>query len=176
MSEVAFTPVEVGDMSEIPPDAPEGAWVASFKVEKKATKPEKGGYPMLQITAILEEALTEGNENSIGQKVSDWLVFFPASHSAAKMTAIRRKAIADALKIDLPRATNVRTWDDIQQFIDDIIATKAQVWTKHETDKESGEVRTKLMFTAPKGSLSAAASSSFEDEVSMPKKKKKSAA
>lgn len=152
MSELQFTRVETGDMSQIPADAPEGHWVASFRVKVAATSKDK--YPMLIVDARLEEALTEGNENHVGAKVSEFLVFFPSNHNAVKMSRLRLKAFCEALKIELPRVTAIEKASDFDDFIRDIEANKAQVWTKHETDKVTGEIRTKVEFKAPRGTVS----------------------
>ena len=153
MSEIQFTRVETGNMSEIPPDAPEGQWVASFKV--KVAKTQKDGYPMLIVDAHLEEALTEGNENHVGSKVSEFLVFFPNTHNAVKMSRLRLRDFCAALKISLPAITAIEKASDFDDFIRDVESNKACVWTKHESDKQTGEVRTKLLFTAPRGSVSS---------------------
>lgn len=152
MSELQFTRVETGDMSEIPPDAPEGQWVAAFKVKLAATSKDK--YPMLIVDAKLEEALTEGNEGHVGSKVSEFIVFFPATHNAAKMSRLRLRDFCAGLKIDLPRITSIERASDLDDFIGEIESNRAVVWTKHESDKTTGETRTKLLFTAPRGSVS----------------------
>jgi hypothetical protein len=152
MSELQFTRVETGDMSEIPPDAPEGQWVASFKVKVASTSKDK--FPMLIVDAKLDEALTEGNENFVGSKVSEFLVFFPQTHNASKMSRIRLKAFCEGLKIDAPRLTAIEKASDFDAFINDIESNRGVVWTKHEKDKETGEIRTKLLFTAPRGTVS----------------------
>jgi len=151
MSEIQFTRVETGDMSEIPPDAPEGQWVASFKVKVAATSKDK--YPMLIVDAKLDEALTDGNEGHVGAKVSEFIVFFPQTHNAAKMSRLRLRDFCAGLKIDAPRITSIEKASDLDSFINDIESNRAVVWTKHESDKQTGEVRTKLLFTAPRGSL-----------------------
>lgn len=152
MSEMQFTRVETGDMSEIPPDAPEGQWVASFKVKVAQTQKDK--YPMLIVDAKLDEALTEGNENHVGSKVSEFLVFFPATHNAAKMSKLRLRDFCEGLKIDVPRLTAIEKASDFDEFIDAIESNRGVVYTKHETDKTTGEVRTKLLFKAPRGTVS----------------------
>jgi hypothetical protein len=171
-TEIQFTPVETGNMSEIPPDAPEGHWIASFRCKVAATSKDK--FPMVIIDARLEEALTEGNENHVGAKVSEFIVFFPANHNASKMSRVRLQAICGALKIDLPTFTVIRSSGDLASFTEAIETNKAQVWTKHEADKVTGEVRTKLLFTAPRGSAEAFASSSNSDvnEEATPKRRR----
>jgi hypothetical protein len=160
MSELQFTPVETGDMREIPPDAPEGHWIASFKTKVTATSKDK--FPMIIIDARLEEALTDGNENHVGSKVSEFVVFRPSNHNASKMSRIQLRAICAALKIDVPAITVIRSAEDLAEFCAAIEENRAQVWTKHESDKITGEVRTKLLFTAPRGSAESFASNGVE--------------
>lgn len=156
--EVQFTPVETGDMSNIPPDAPVGEWTASFSVKKKATKPEKGAYPMLEITATLEQALTEGNEGSVGAKIREYLVFFPRTSPNFKMTGRRLKSMTERLGIPLPQTQTIQSWGDIEDFIRDIESTKGVVWTYHQVDKETREIRTQLAFDPPRNALPSAVS------------------
>ena len=91
MSSVQFTPVETGDMSEIPPDAPAGEWEAVCKVRQGKTS--KDSFPMLILEWKLTDAITDGNEDHVGAKVTDFVVFFPSTHAASKMSKIRLKKI-----------------------------------------------------------------------------------
>jgi len=101
----------------------------------------------------LNEALTAGNENHVGSKVAEFLTFFPIGHNAQKMSTIRLHALCAALKIEVPRLTRIESEEDLQPFCAAIEENQAPVWTEHEKDKKTGEVRTKLLFTEPRAKV-----------------------
>lgn len=165
-NEVHFTPVETGDLSDIPPDAPEGEWTATCELKKASTS--KDGYPMLILNWKLDEALTEGNEDSAGNcRASDFLVFFPANHAGSKMSKQKLKEICENLQIEVPNTTSIKDWEDIGDFTAALDGAKTRVWTKHKTDKSSGEVRTNVLYVAPRGFGGGAMA---EEEKPAPKK------
>ena len=176
--ELDFTPVETGDMSTIPPDAPPGQWVAGFKCTIRRTN--KDGFPMVVIEAYLQEALTEGNEYAIGSKVADFLTFFPVGHRGFKMGVRRLHDWCGALKIAVPTLTRITTASDLQPLVDAIEENRAVIWTEHEKDKTTGEIRTKIAFAPPKGQFdryaAAMAQESAEDHNAAGGKKKRRSA
>ena len=148
---VEFTPVDCGDMSEIPPDLPAGQWLAVCSVEKKVTNKDK--YPMLKLTWKTVEALTDGNENYAGAKCFDWITFFPATHAATRMTRLRLKDMCAALKITIPATTSIQSWEDLAGFIEELDGMQAHIWTTVEIRKDTGEEVTKVRYTAPGASM-----------------------
>ncbi len=172
-STVQFQPVDTGDMSEIPPDLPAGAWEAQCSVKKAKTS--KDSYPMLILEWRTTKALTDGNEDSEGGKAADFLVFWPANAPASRMARIRLKGMCAALGIDVPSATSIKTWDDVADFIEELEGLKAQIYTKVEIRKDTGEQTTKILYTAPgglKGGKSKAAAEDDEEDEEPVKKSK----
>lgn len=174
---VQFTAIDVGDLSEIPPDLPAGAWQATSSVKKAATSKDK--YPMLIVEWKTTEALTDGNDDYVGGKVADFLTFFPSSHKASRMTKLRIKSLCDALEIEIPTVTKFKSWDDISEFIDSLDGLQTTIYTTVEADKQTGEQRSKVRYTAPgalagvKGKASAKDDADEEDDTpSEPVKKK----
>jgi hypothetical protein len=158
---IEMTPVETGDMSEIPPDLPDGEWVGSFVCKASHTSEAKGSYPMLVIDAIAEEANTEGNEDAVGAKATQMVCFFPANHSGAKMSKIRLKQLCEAYEIDPPDtsslAENPPTWESLVPFVEALESQKRLFWTKNVPDKKTGENRTELFFMKPGSKVRAPA-------------------
>src|SRR5882762_7902706 len=165
-NEIQFTPIELGDQSEIPPDAPEGQWVTSQRVKFQLSQK---GSPMLVIDFKLEEALTEGNEFAVGSKVTKFLVIRGASDQYVKMYRQDLADLCEGLKIQVPRFTSAKSSADFSDFINEVEGVKGTPWTKHKTDKVTSEVRTEISFRAPRGTVSAAS----EETSELPKKRSK---
>lgn len=139
-----FTPVETGDMSDIPPDAPEGEWVASLNA--KLTASAKGD-PMFIFEYKLEEALTEGNESfTLPTRVTKFLVIRGASHQYVKMYRQDLAAICAGHGVPIPKFTRVAGPEDVAEFLNDLMANRVVVRTKNKTDKKTGEVRTEIFY------------------------------
>lgn len=171
---VAFAPIETGDLSEIPPDAPAGAWRAKSSVKKAATS--KDNYPMLIIEWSLLEALTDGNEDAVGGRVADFVTFFPENHKASRMSKMRLKAMCEALNVELPSISAIKSWADLEPLIDALSGLEAEIWTKLEERKDTGEKQTKVCYTEPGvpiGKLRAVDDEEEEEEA--PKASKKTA-
>lgn len=173
---VQFAPVNTGDMTEIPPDLPAGGWEATCSVKKAKTS--KDSFPMLILEWKTTEALTDGNEDFVGAKVADFLVFFPATHKASRMGKVRLKGMCEALGIEIPAITKIASWDDLGEFIAELDGLKSTIYTTVEERKDTGELVAKVRYTAPGGALKAsAADDEDEDEDSddEPPAKKKAA-
>lgn len=168
MSELQFSPVEVGDMSEIPPDAPEGQWITSQKVTVRST--QKDNLPMLVIDFKLEEALTDGNEAFVGSKVTKFLVVRGAADPYVKMFRQDLADLCSGLKIEVPRFTTLRSASDFDEFIAEVEGNRGVAYTKHKADKKTGEVRTEITFRAPRGSVTSIVSEDTAEEAA-PKKR-----
>jgi hypothetical protein len=168
-TEIQFTPVEVGDMSEIPPDAPEGQWVTSQKAKFRLSN---AGSPMLVIDFQLDEALTEGNEEFAGKrkKVTKFLVIRGANDPYVKMFRQDLADICEGLKISVPRFATLSSSADFDEFIAEVESTKGVFWTRSKQDKKTGEVRTEITARAPRGYVAPA------EEEAAPRRSKKSRA
>lgn len=154
---VVFAPIDF-DIEQLPPDAPAGAWQASATT--KISKTSKDSFPMIIVDWELESAYDDENEQFVGARVSDFLVFFPEGHKASKMGKIRIRGLCDKLGISrslIP--THIATSDDLTEFCAAIDGQKADIWTavKTEKDKQSGEMvtRTSVLMKAP-GATAAA--------------------
>lgn len=162
---VDFTPVDCGDMTEIPPDAPAGGWDALCSVKKHKTA--KDGFPMLILEWRLEKAHEDENENHVGARVTDFVTFFPSNHNACRMSRVRLKSLCEALKIDPPATSKVSSWDDIADFIDALDGCRAPIYTTVAPRKDTGELATSVRYTSPNGMAhtnGGRSSSSNEDE------------
>lgn len=144
--ELQFSPVELGNLSEIPPDAPDGEWVASCQVKVAATA--KDSSPMLILEYKLEESLTEGNEGfQLPARVSRFLVIRGASHQYVKMFRQDLAAICAGHGIPVPNLSTIRSASDFDPFIQDLTANRLVVKTKlGKPDKKTGEVRTEIGY------------------------------
>ncbi len=160
--QVEFTPVTTGDMGEIPPDLPAGTWQATCSVKKAKTN--KDSFPMLILEWKTTEALTEGNEDHVGGKAADFLTFFPGSHRASRMSKLRLKGMCAALNIDVPSATQLKTWNDVADFIEALDGLQAVIYTSVEERKDTGEQTTKIRYTAPGGLSASSQQDDDEDE------------
>lgn len=161
---VSFQPVDCGDMSEIPPDLPKGAWTATCAVKKLATAKDK--YPMLALEWKTSEALTDGNEDFVGNRATDFVVFWPSAHKASRIAKQRFKTLCSALDLATPELPNgIKSWDDLGDFIAELDGLQATIYTSIETGKD-GVQRTKVSYTAPGTTFSriAAASGADDDE------------
>lgn len=142
--ELQFTPVEVGNMSEIPPDAPDGEYVASLKATLRASSK---GDPMFVLEYKLEESLTEGNESfQLPARVTKFLVIRGADHQYVKMYRQDLAAICAGHGIPVPKFTRIAGADDVAEFINDLTANRVVVRTKNVKDKTTGEVRTNIVY------------------------------
>jgi hypothetical protein len=170
-SVLAFTPVDF-DIEQLPPDAPAGAWQAVAMT--KIAKTSKDSFPMLIVDWELESAYEDENEQFIGARVSDFLVFFPEGHKASKMGKIRIRGLCD--KLGIARSlipTHIATSDDLAEFQAAIDGQKTDIWTAIEKskDKQSGEemTRTVVKYRAPGAQAAAlpslAADAEDEDEI-----------
>ena len=160
---VSFTPIEVGDLNDIPPDLPAGAWLAELSVKPSATKPEKGGFPMLILNWKTHESVDGENEQFVGQRASDMITFFPKGHKGEKMSKIRLKALCDALEIEMPTFTSLKSWDDLAPFIEELEGLKATIYTSVQTGND-GVSRTQIRYTPPGAAFAAVSSTDDEDE------------
>ena len=106
-----FAPIDTGDLTELPPDAPDGEWVAVLKPKAGLNKE---GLPRIILEWTLEEACTDGNEDFVGGTVTDWfLVFYPARHKNSKNGRRNLRAVCDACEVEVPVLQTV-TPEDIE--------------------------------------------------------------
>lgn len=158
---VQFQSVNTGDLSDIPPDLPAGEWQATCAVKKLATSKDK--YPMLALEWKTTEANTDGNEEAVGGRVTDFIVFYPANHRASRMGKLRLKEVCEALDIEIPTIKAVKSWDDLADLIDALEGTSAVIYTTVEADKTTGEQRSKIRYSAP-GALKTKSKMAAEED------------
>lgn len=172
MSENDFTAVDCGDLNEIPPDLPEGQWSAICRVKKSKTS--KDGYPMLvlewQTEAVADDK--EENEAFVGMRSSDFVVFFPGTHKAAKMSRARMKGMCEALKIEMPTAKSIKSWDDVADFVNALEGLHGVVYTTVEVRKDNGEKATKIHYAPPGRKINLSVTKDEDDDTPAPKGKK----
>ena len=173
MGEVEFTPVDTGNMSEIPPDAPAGGWEGLLAVKKSKTS--KDGFPMLILEWRLTAADEDENESFVGAKVTDFLTFFPKTHPATRMQRQKMLELCNLLGVDVPDVTSIKSWADIQDFIDSLEGAKAHITTKVAPRKDTGAMSTSVYYSAGKGRSVPPPPDSSEEEVAPRKTAKKKA-
>ena len=156
--ELQFSPVEMGNLSEIPPDAPEGEWVASCSVKISQTSKEPK-LPMFIIEYKLEECLTEANaEWQLPTRVSKFLVFRGKTDQYVKMFRQDLAAICEGHGIPVPAIPQIKSAADLQPLADELMANRLVVRTKlGKPDKQTGEKRTEIFY--PKKAAEAVDSS-----------------
>ncbi len=162
---VQFTPVSTGDLKEIPPDLPAGAWTATCKVKRAATNANK--HPMLILNWKTTEDLTGDNENAVGQSCTDFVVFSPSNSAGSRMGKIKFKAMCEALDIEIPASTKSLekgSWDDLEDLISALDGCSATIYTSVTNRKDTGEATTNVKYTEPGASLKAKAAADDEDE------------
>jgi hypothetical protein len=161
---IEMVPVDTGDMTDIPPDMPAGAWIGTITVKNTSTKEKK--QPMLILNFTAEEALSDGNEDFTGSKAAVFLVFKPEHDPASKFGKIEIKKLCDAYDIDPPDTSSLPdgNFTSLQPFVEALEDTKRPFWTTIETDKSTGEKRTKIHYTEPGKKLKAVKRDDDEEE------------
>lgn len=145
-----FAPIATGDLTEIPPDAPDGEWIAVCKPKPSL---DKEGNPRIVLEWTLEEAVTDGNADFVGTSVTDWfLVFYPARQADKSKRGRRQlRAVCDACEIEVPVLQSV-TPQDIEELTQQLDGARARIWTRNKLDNK-GEVRTGIFYRAPGGAV-----------------------
>jgi hypothetical protein len=168
-----FTPVDF-DGETVEPEAASGHYEATIEeVKVSKTKPEKGAFPML----IIEWKLTatdsddEKCQQSVekGATLADFLTFFPEGDKRGRMGKQRFRKLNERLGIDndiLPK--RLQTKADFDDYKAALQGQTMEVWVTASTDEASGETRTSVNYTAPKGS--AASNVEVEEEPETPRK------
>jgi hypothetical protein len=171
---MAFTPVDC-DINEMPPDAAPGEYTAKIN-DIKVTKTKKDGYPMLVIEWSLLSTDDDGEsaQNSVGATVADFISFMPDKERNGRMGKLQARALCDLLEADrdlLPK--KITGVEDFDEFIHEVKGAKANLWVTNRVDKNTGETRVGVAYTAPAGGLSAMASLSDDDDKPAASAKKK---
>jgi hypothetical protein len=149
----------------VEPDAAAGQYVATL--EDVTFKPTKDGYPMLRLDWQLNEAVDGGDaqEKSIGATVSDWITFFPSGEKKGRMGKIKYRQVCELLNVDLDIVPG--RIDGKASFLDFIKDTKGQqatIFVALREDPSTGEMRTNVNYTAPRGAMVPLGSSGAEDD------------
>jgi hypothetical protein len=160
-----FQPVDF-DGGEVEADAAPGCYEAIIE-EVKISKTSKDSFPMAilewKLNSSVEEEPTAEQEKSVGATVADFLVFFPKGDKRGKMGIIRRNKLFEMLGIDtdvIPQ--RIQSKADFKDFAGALKGQSMQLWVTSKTDQDSGEVRTGVQYTAPKGSNGANTSEADE--------------
>lgn len=172
--------VDTGDMSDLPPALPEGEWdFAVPNITCKATKPEKGSYPMVQLEMKVTQSY--GDEKRDGARLDVYLVCFPPSHKGYRGMARRFTSLSEALGIDGPDTSSLNesppTWDSMMPWLETVSQSQIHAWTTVKRNNENVR-ETELHFSEPgvRSSLTVEAAPENdvepEPEVEAPKAKK----
>jgi len=157
-----FTPVDY-DVSEMPVDAPEGAYTGKIK-KVDITKSKQDGYPQLVLEVRLIDSEEEEGEDAVKQgcSLNTYVTFFPKKEGRrGAPSKIALKGIMDALHLDEDLVpTRIETKRDLEDLADALKGQELNVWVVHREDRDSGEVRCDLRFKAPKRMSNSSSSSS----------------
>jgi hypothetical protein len=151
-----FQPVDF-DGGEVEADAAPGCYEAIIE-EVKITKTAeaKGSLPMVilewKLNSSVEEEPTAEQEKSVGATVAGFLVFRPKGDKRGKMGIIERNKLFSNLGIDIDVIPQrIQSKADFKDLSGALKGQSMQIWVTNRTDPESGEVRTNVQYTAPKG-------------------------
>lgn len=162
-----FTPVETGNMTEVPPDLPAGHWNASITV-KNGVK-DGLAYMFVQFTA--QEDLTGENGNYVGSSASKYIAFYPEADSRSKMSKQECKTMSEAWP-DLPELDTSGLaegdWSSLEPWVEALEAGQREIWTTVTEDKQ-GIARTKIFVAEPGKKLTRLTPAETEEEGEKPK-------
>jgi hypothetical protein len=170
---IEMTQVDPGDLSDIPPDLPAGAWMGplTIKCTKTGENSKSPNMPMLIVEATAEECETPGNEDFAGGKTADFFTILPANHPNSKFGKIRFKQLCEAYELPMPDASSLAedppNFSSMADWIEQVESEARRFYTTVDTDKRSGEKRTRLHFSEPGQKL---ARTTEEDDVPAAKK------
>lgn len=147
--DLEFSPISTGSMTEIPPDAPAGEWLAEAKV--KPSKTQKDGRPMLIVEWTIRGACDPNLEEHVGKRVTDFIVFWDEKDKASRMAKVRMREMCVALKLESPDTSSFEdgNWSSMRPFIEALEGGTHTIFTKVETSK-AGEQRAVVSYTRPK--------------------------
>lgn len=166
--QIEMVPVTTGDMSDIPPDMPDGHWRGAVEVTNGAGKPEKGSYPMLTIKWSGDEALSEGNEDKIGLSARSWIVIYPQGHANEKRFKQTVKEMAD-LYPDLPPfdtsslSQDPPSFESLGPWVEAFESETREFWTFNQKTN-TGEMMTNIRFRQPGKKVEVASVEETEEE------------
>jgi hypothetical protein len=160
-----FTAVDY-DVSEMPVDAPEGAYTGKIK-KVDITKSKKDGYPQIVLEVRLIESEDEEGEEAVKQgcSLNTYITFFPKKEGRrGTPSKLALKGIMDSLHLDSDLVpTRIETKRDLEDLSDALKGQELSVWVVHRED-DSGEVRCDLRFKAPKKMAGSGRRRDDEDE------------
>ena len=162
-----FKPVDF-DVNKIAPDAPEAQWEATIPAGKIRIQPTKDDkFPMLIIPLRLDSCEEDGEiyQKALGTELSLMVVFFDDTKPrAARMSKLRLQQLCEAADVDREVVpTKIRSPEDFADFIAELERKKFTIWTKHNVDKNTNEVRVDVLLTKP-GALRASNDDEEEDD------------
>src|ERR1700690_764265 len=172
---IEMTPVDSGDMSDIPPDLPVGAWLGPFTIKctKTGENAKNPNLPMLILEATAEEAETAGNEDYAGGKTADFFVVYPDKHAQSKNSKVKFKKLCEAYELGMPDTSSLAedppNFSSMADWIEQVESESRRFFTTVTKDKSSGEKRTQLHYTEPGQKLQRAETE--EEETPAPKAK-----
>jgi hypothetical protein len=158
--QMGFKPVDY-DVTDIPPEAPEGKWTGVLKVGKKDVNKE--GYARLGLMLKLEETEEPDHESYLGQSVRDSITFYDNKHPYARMSKRQLQGLCAALEIDLEVIPKrIRSWADLKPLIAAIDGQKLEFFTVVRNTDDGPQ--TNVRYTAPGGYTTGLAVEEEEEE------------
>lgn len=157
-----FQPVDF-NAGEIPPEIAPGEYTATAKTEIRATNNDK--WPMIQVKWKIDEATDDANANFVGAEISDFIVFNPDNDPKSRFGKLKLKKLSEMLGFDLDLVpTRIQTKLDLKELCDAIDDQQATVYVTAKQDKETGETRANVQYTAPRGMIGAMPGGGDEEE------------
>lgn len=144
MSDVTFSKIHVGNMSEIPPDFQAG----TYRFECNVSKRVQDDAPVLVFTWKILEDMTGDNDAEVGKSTSEWLKFVPETHKDCRRFRLRLNELCAAFDIDLPDMTELSSFDDLEPFISSLDGATAVGKAINAKSKDGSRFFTNIRFAA----------------------------
>lgn len=145
---VVVAKINPGDVSEIPPDAPESKWAANCVVKCRATK--EHGFPMAELHWKLDEDLNGGTVGT-GVTVIDRITFLPDDYekpNAVKMNRLRLRDVCDLTHTPMPIMRGEFSWDALAALVEALEGQKYVIYTKNGKRGDNGLPQTNVEYRA----------------------------
>jgi len=158
-----FKPIDT-NVAIIDPDAEIGGYEAKID-NVKVSATSKDGYPMLIVDYKIVECKDGQDEKNVDAVVSDFLAFFPDGDRRGRMAKLKVRQICEAVGFDLESfPTAMRSKKDFDEVVHAWKGKTIDIWVGHREDKETGETRVNVAYSAPRGGMAAMNSDEDEDD------------
>lgn len=183
---VTFKRVDNFDVTDQPPDAPEGPFVAH--IEDVKVDADKDGWPRIipqwKFDAVDEKAGgdSDAQGSGIGATVATFHSFMGQGSDVRKANFQKSQLLAmlNALSLDeshLPKSiSRAEDLDELVELLKTQSSEGITVWNQHRKNNKTGATQCNILFEAPKGSGEIAVPGDAEEEAPKANTKGKPAA